>query len=490
MSVTSRIAKNTLFMWTSNIIGKSLGFVLLAYLTRKLGVTDFGRYSLVGIIIFYFHFISNIGIAPLSIREISRARENATRLFNNILTLRTVLGIVSLLLLQVFCRFIGYDRELTAYLTIASIGMIFSIISNCFDSVFISFEKMKYPAIFGAITVFLYTSLAIGALEMGMGLYGIFAAGAVVAFCTMVVYSCIVWKKILTFKPAIEWTVWKHILMQALPFGILMILGLIHSKIDIFMLSKIDGPLEGMKAIGYYSPPHRVFAAVMLLIESMRTAVFPMISLNFTKNMNLVIRTYYIAFKGILFFFSVPFLLFFFFLSEPFIVVVFSSLYRESNFTMQILAVVYAIQAFNLPIITVLMNSKNLFQFVPMVALAAVINISLNLLLIPRASFNGAAVATLITIVFIFFVKLYYIRKTFNGLFPLPGIPYRFFLLCAGIFAYIYIVQHYNLFIAAFTGIGLYYVSLFRLRIVDKEDLDRLKRLKLFQRKSWQKFSR
>ena len=477
MSVIQRIAKNTLFMWTSNIISKGLGFVLIMYLTRKLSVANFGRYSLVGIIIFYFNFFSNLGIGPLSVREISRHRENASYLFNNILTLRAILGFVSLGLLHVFARVIGYEPELVALLTVASIAMIINIVSNCFDSIFISFEKMQYPALFGAIGISLIVLFSITVLEMGFSLRELFMVSVVISFLVMVSYANIVARKILRFRPAFQWQVWKSVLIQALPFGILMVLGLLHSKIDIFMLSKIEGPVDGMKAIGYYSAPHKVFLAIMLLIESMRTAIFPMISANFRENIGLVIRAYYIAFRGILYFLSIPLLIFFIYLARPFLTLVFSSQYGESTFAMQILALAYALMAFNTPIIMVLMNIRNLYTFVPVVLLAGVLNISLNWVLIPRYSYNGAAVATLVTVGAIFVIKLIFIWRTFDGRFPIPKLSYRLIPLCACVFGFIHILKDFNLTIAVIAGISIYYIFLFVAGIIDREDREKLKQL-------------
>ena len=481
MSVVHRIAKNTVFMWTSNIISKGFSFVLIMYLTRKLGVSDFGRYSLVGIIIFYFNFFSNLGIGPLSVREISRRRENAAAFFNNILTLRAFLGFVSLGLLHLFSRVIGYEPELVALLTIASIAMIFNIVINCFDSIFISFERMQYPALFSVAAISLTTVFSIAVLEMGFGLRELFMGSIVISFLVMLGYANIVSRKILRFRPSLQWDIWKSILIQALPFGILMVLGLLHSKIDIFMLSKIPGPVDGMTAIGFYSAPHKVFMATMLLIESMRTAIFPLISLNFRENIGLVIRAYYIAFRGILYFFSIPFLFFFLFLSEPFIDIVFSAQYKESTFAMQILALAYALMAFNTPIIMVLMNIRNLYSFVPVVFLAAVLNISLNMVLIPRYSFNGAAIATLITVGVIFVIKLIFIRKTFDGRFPIPKLSYRIVPLCVFVFGLIHFMKDINLTIAVIAGISIYYISLFAAGIIDREDRAKLKQLNLIR---------
>jgi O-antigen/teichoic acid export membrane protein len=275
---------------------------------------------------------------------------------------------------------------------------------------------------------------------------------------------------------------WKNILIQAFPFGILMGLGLLHSRVDIVMLSRIKGPVEPMKAIGYYSPPHLVFTAIMLLVESMRTALFPMISSNFQENFNLVIRTYYFVFKGILYFVSIPILFFFLFLSGPFIDLFFSPEYGESTFVMQILAIVYALQAFNLPIITVLMNSQNLFKFVPMVLSAAILNISLNAVLIPRYSFRGATIATLITVSFIFLVKLIFIKKTFKGLSPFPKISFKIIPVCIGLFGYIYFIKQFNLIVAVSTGLIIYYVSLFAFGIIDKDEREKLKQLNIFRK--------
>ena len=126
MNVAKKIATNTTFILTGNIVVKLLALFVSVYLARYLGVEYFGEYNFV---ITY-------------------------------LVIRVVTSIFSIILAVLLIWLLGYPNETILYVSVLSVILLFQGVSYLFESVFNANLKMYYSAIGLIVSKVFYSAAA------------------------------------------------------------------------------------------------------------------------------------------------------------------------------------------------------------------------------------------------------------------------------------------------------------------------------------------
>lgn len=112
--LTSRIAANTLAQLIAPALRVVLGLVLIAVLSRRLGVDGLGEYALVFTYVALFNVVFNDwGLCTIVLREISRRPEDRASLIASAAAFQTAISVASYVLMLCGLLFIGYSRAVT-----------------------------------------------------------------------------------------------------------------------------------------------------------------------------------------------------------------------------------------------------------------------------------------------------------------------------------------------------------------------------------------
>ena len=395
MTVARKIAKNTLFVFTSGLISKAIGVAFLVYAVRILGPSDFGIYTLITTIIFFFSFFIDLGITPMAIRELARDREKIKHLFNHILTLRLTLAVLLYPALILAVNLLGYDDRIKVLIYLMATAFILRAFSGSFRILYFSLEKMQIPSVIEVLVSFVSASAGILVLYLGYGLTGlvlvVLSGNALGAFISGIWVRRFVMKYRFSFNR----DTWTDLLKQALPFGMMGFLNGINRHMSVILLSKLSGPFPHDIAIGYYSPAEKMAASLLPLVRSLRVASLPTISGNIDKK-KVVQKILEKTTQFSLICVSIPLLIAALFFSHDLITFAFGSTFSESSPVLRILGVAFAIQAFSTPAISILSATRDIYKFVPWATFAILITAVSSVILIPIMSFKGVAIAVLL----------------------------------------------------------------------------------------------
>jgi len=173
------------------------------------------------------------------------------------------------------------------------------------------------------------------------------------------------------------------------------------------------------------------------------------------------------------FVFLLPFVLTFFAFSEHILSFLFGSTYIDAKYALMILSLgtlFYAFSQFNSIIFTGLGKAK---YMAVVAASLAVLNLVLNIFLVPLFGIVGAALSTALSYILLFLISCFYLRRFLAFAFPFSTWMYSL-LISAVIIPFIFFLKFIlpwnNLFEAIFCGIillCLYFFALYIFRIVD-----------------------
>ena len=232
----------------------------------------------------------------------------------------------------------------------------------------------------------------------------------------------------------------------------------VYFYIDIVLLRI----LEGEAAVGLYSAAYRMLTFSLMVPVLFNQVIFPVFSRYFSDIKTGVDRLKPVFSRSVLYMGAVgiPAAAALFFLSEPVVAVVYDEKYARSSACLTILGFAMAAIFLTYPHVSVLVASGRQVLFAWIAGASGVLNVALNLILIPRYYIEGAAWATVITESAVLVAAYLCVRK-YTGMNVLNMEYLKLIVIGACTGAAAFLLAGWNLFAALAVLGGLYLFLLF-----------------------------
>lgn len=470
MSITRNVLKNTFFITFSSIATKIIAFLVAICLARHLGVEYFGKYNFVITYLMMFGFVASFGLEPVVIRETSRDPSLIDKIMDNSILIRFVTSVIAILLAIIFIKIMKFPADATFYVILTSGVLLFQGLSSLVESLFQSQLKMEYTAVSWILSKIIFGLLVLLVILQEGGLIGIFLA-YFASEVSRTFISFIYSKKFSNFSFNLEIKVCKNLVKESLPFVLGYGLFVLYNRFDILMLSKMQGDL----AVGFYSAAYKLTEPLLFLPSALATTLMPVMANLFVRDKDKLNYTYNLGTKYI-FMLMLPITIGGFLLSDEIISIIYKQAFINSSLVFKILTVTIIFNSLN-SIQTALLMSTNKQQLNNLsVSICAALNIILNFILIPKYSYVGAGVATLISLVCLYLLGFYFIHKHF----AIQPFNKEFVKSMAATIAMGFLIMKINLHLVHLVVFGgiVYTILIFSLNGFNKTDIEVFKKLK------------
>jgi len=462
LNITQRIAKNTVVLWLSDIISKILGFLYVMYVARYLGAEGFGILSFALAFTGIFGVFTDLGLQQLMVREIARDKSSADKYIGNIILIKVILVILTFNLIIITINLLDYPEKTVKVVYLIALAFIFNTFTNIFNSIFQAFEKMEFVSLGKILNNLIIFFGALYAINQELDVV-YFAFIHFFANLLILVYSFIIstLKFIKELKIEINWNFWKFIIKEALPFGLSTIFVTIFYWVDSVMLSL----MKDDTTVGWYNAAYRIVLFLLFIPTSFNAAIYPILSRFFIDSHDLLKITFERAFRyltiiGTLIGIEITIL------AEKIILFIFGIEYINSIMSLQILVWSSVFIFMSQPIAN-LFNSLNKQILTTRIAgICVILNIILNLILIPKYSLIGASIATVLTEFLSLLLHSIQASKIGYDIFR----EYKNTILG---------INNLNLFILILLTVLIYFILLYIFRCIDKKDINLIKNLLL-----------
>jgi len=463
--VIKRISRNIMVLGSAEIISKIFLFILMVYAARLLGVVSFGKFTFALAFSMLTIILSDLGINTLLIREISRKKYLANKYFINAFIGKLFLSAITFIMVILFLNILNYpnDTKMVVYMI-----WFFTTLSSFTDllySIFRAFERMVYDAFLKILRMSLLTVIGLYVLFQGYGLF-IFSlvfilVEAIVFLAALLIGTT---KFIKIELKAVNISFIKNLVKRAFPFGLAIIFGSIYFYIDSIMLSKMKGPEE----VAVYSVAYNLVLALLFIPAVYINAVYPVFSRYFKISKQKLIFMHKKSFKY-LYIIGIPISFGLFLLSKEIINFFYGKQYLDSIIALQIISWFVFLKFLNfLNGITLFAIDKQKKRMLSQGS-TALFNIILNLILIPRLGFIGAAISTLITEIFLFIIYYSFVSRFFYRLNFIPILIKP--LIASTAMAAFLLFTDINLFISIAIASIIYLTVLVLIKAFEKDDL-------------------
>ena len=473
---TKLITQNAIYLLLGRIVSGLLQLVLLAAIARQLGVGKFGIYTLSLTIAGIFGLLSDFGSSHLMIREVAKDKTKAGKYFLNGTIVKILLHC---LFFAIFFFFINHlsSANYKNTLFLACISAILAMFANFYISFFNAFEKMHFTAFLTSIQSILVSITCLSIIFIGSKNVSYIFCCHILVNILMVLVSLVLMFKIIPPQVSIlDFKFAWQFLKDATPFGIFVLGGMLYFQTDTVMLSI----LKNQTAVGLYQAPMRLILALDIFPSLLSTAMYPTISRTFINSKDETIAFVARSVKYLLLI-GLPIALGMCLFSKHIILLVFGDQFIPSILLLIILSWIFPIRIFCHILGTTLLatNRQNIRALAT--GLSACLNIVLNLMFIPRYSYNGAAFASVMTSGFLAFFYYFSIRNEFQNtqlkkalVLPIASV------LIMGIT--VHLMKGMNTYTVVITAVVVYLGCLYLFKVIKKDNLLELKHylLKLY----------
>ena len=409
----NRIFKNTSSLFSAHLIGRLGSLVITVWLMpRYFSEDELGGYFWAIALTNLIASLTELGIQNPLIREMTLQLQQTRHYLGNALIVRGILSIFAYGIMIISGTFL-YTPIIVKMVIFLGLAEIANSIAQLYRCVFRAHEEMKYEAFTVLAERGAFLLISGGAILFGYGLVTVCQV-MLVAGCINLILSVGFTRFRFTplrFQPSRE--IVRVLMQQALPFAIGNLLNLLYFRIDTIILPVLSS--EGVDANTWYGLAYTIVNAFTILPGAfMMGAMFPVLSRAWEREKERFPSAYTFGMRWMVLC-GFPLAVGLSTLSSEITGMLFST-YTPDQVDKVATALQWLSWAGGLIFVTtavlaVLRATDKRRAFSVLMGATAFLNICLNLYLIPRFSHVGAAIAMVISEVFLLIFGIGYISR-------------------------------------------------------------------------------
>lgn len=460
------VKKNYIYNLIYNIVTICFPIIITPYVARVLNPKDIGAYQYTNAIVSIFILVASLGTSMYAQKEIAskEKKEDISKIFYSILYIRIFMTIIVSIL---YFLLIIIDQKYKLLYIIQFI----SIIANGANIIWLfqGMEDFKKTATRG-ISIKIFSMICIFLLvkkENDLLWYCLISA------LSDLLGTIILWfyvKKIIIKVRVNLYDIKKHIkpiILLFLPVAAIYV----YTYVDRIVL----GVLSDKTQVGYYSQSERIVKILMTIVTSLGVVMLPRMSkLIIKKDWNAINKNVTKSIKFIILL-GLPMVIGIICVSDIFIPWFLGNKYLECKELLKILSpliLIIGLSSVTGQAILIPLNKQKEYTFT--IILGAVLNVIVNIILIPKYGAIGAAIATILAELIVNITQQFLVFRMLRIKFILI-LKDNFKIIISSIFMLFVLIFLKNFFVSSFISIMIYSIIgsivYFLLLIILKENI-------------------
>jgi len=468
ITIRQTIFKNVFWLHLGKGISSFLIFVLLIYTARILGATEYGKFTFALAFVALFGIFQDFGLPYTVTREFSREKERE-REFYSVLSLKIVLSSLALILIIISSFFITPDPVIQKIILILALFGLISGFTAIFYAFFQARQRMEYQA---------WTTILESALITAIGLFVLFNFPSVenlsysylfASLAALIFVSLFFHFRVFPLRIRWQKIIWQRFLKMSWPLALTGLFVVIYTYTDSVMM----GFWNQITEVGWYGAAYKIINVVLIPVGLISASFYPVLGKFFKESKEKLQDALNSQIK-IMILLAFPLMVGGITLAPKIINFIYGLNFSPSILALQILIIMAGIVFLSNPFYFLLIASNQQKKIFYITGSSAIINIILNLLLIPRFTLYGAATATLISC-FIMFILVLFSVKYFTpvSLFNFQLTKTLIFAVLATGLMYFLIKQPFvynlNIILTIISGTLIYFLTFFIFQKIAKK---------------------
>jgi len=390
-----KIAANTVYQLGGKGFSILVNILIIALITRALGVEQFGEYVLVTTVPTFLYLLGDFGLNAVFLRDLS-ADGRHVRKFGNLLSLRMVLATASLLLGLAYAFLYPHPPAV-------QLGIIVALTTVFTQGLLVSLNALFQHSLRYDLSVL--ASILAHVLSLGLVAWGFFSGAGFLFFVLAWIatyfsaaFLALLFSRKIAERPRFAWDPkWiGKIFRASLPIGLMLLFSQINSMADVFLLRALDSA----EAVGIYRLGYKVFENILPIPIFFVNALYPIMLADHRHSLVLLYRRLKHSVLALLAV-SLAAIAVTVTLAGVLISILGGAEFTDSVLVLKILTLALPFFFVTAPLQWFLITVGKERVLPAIYALAAVVNVSVNIVFIPRFSYLASISATVLSEVLI-----------------------------------------------------------------------------------------
>ncbi len=406
IGIRALLVRNLTIQAVSEAVALACGLASAVLLSRHLGVAGYGVFNYAFAFIYFFLTLNDLGLNTVAVREISREPGRADVVIGSLLSLRIVLagGVLAAAWITIWLW--PMDEALRRPLALFALILPLTAL-NAPALIFQTAMRFEFAATAQIVTR--VTGLAFMALMAlaGRGVTAMLGALLAAELCGIIV-TWLLAKRLVRIAWRFDTSQWRTLLRAALPLAVGILLASIVNRIDFIMLER----MASIEAVGLYGAAYRVTSMLEKFPLFVMSTLYPIMS-RLAVDDGPRLREVYVralwrfAATGAVIGAAVA-------IAAPWLLsAVFGEPYRAAAPALRWLVCATACLFLAMTGGNLLIAAGRARDNAVALAAGAVVNVGLNLLLIPTRGIEGAALATAASFAVVLVITLVAVERHF-----------------------------------------------------------------------------
>jgi O-antigen/teichoic acid export membrane protein len=388
------VARNAVARGVGEVVAKLASVAFYVAVARELGEGGFGDFMFALSFTTLLLVASGFGTEDLVAREVARDRSRLDDYLSNALAVKLASSVALLAVAAAFVNVAGYSADTRVAVYLVGAGVAVENFGRTLGSVFQATERMELLSISLIVQRVATAGAGIAVLAAGGGILEVslvFFGGSLLG---LAVAGFVMRRYVTKPRMAIDRTRWWPILQAGIPIGLVTMVLTVLVKVDQVLLSFLEG--GDNSEVGFYGAAFRVVEATMFISWSFAAAFLPWVAHRGPEEAERLAHGYELVLKA-LSAVLVPIGVAFVILAEPLIELLYGEAYGPAVEPLRWLGVTTVFYGLNMLASTLLVARDRPLDFARICGVVVVLNIALNLVLIPPLGATGAALAAAIS---------------------------------------------------------------------------------------------
>ena len=389
-----RFTRNAIAPMVTGFVDRALFWAFWIVVLRRIGPGGNGDYAFAANLLAYFAVVVDFGLGTLVTRDVARDAAGLQRIFRTALALRMRLLAVSMPVMVgialIYWATGTIDGRALLTTGVLALGLPLAAVNQAYAAVYAAWERIDRRALVVAGTSALTVGLGLVLLAAGLGVVGIALAGLISSCVTLIALGRPVGFGLLRQSVGTQRDDLRQLARHALPLMLNSLLATAFIQIDILILQA----LQGTAVVGHYNAAYKFLNAMNVLPAAVVLAAFPLMARAagdaaelarwFTRTWRVLVT----AAAGVV--------VLFFIFAEPWIDTLLGPEFLPETATaLAILIWFLPLSYLNGALQYVVIASDRQWRLTPAFLIATLVNVVLNLALVPIWGFVAAAATTI-----------------------------------------------------------------------------------------------
>ena len=389
-----RFTRNAIAPMVTGFVDRALFWVFWIVVLRRIGPGGNGDYAFAANLLAYFAVVVDFGLGTLVTRDVARDAAGLHRIFRTALALRMRLLAVSMPVMVgialIYWATGTIDGRALLTTGVLALGLPLAAVNQAYAAVYDAWERIDRRALVVAGTSALTVGLGLVLLAAGLGVAGIALAGLISSGVTLIALGRPVGFGLLRQSVGTQRDDLRQLVRHALPLMLNSLLATAFIQIDILILQA----MQGTAVVGHYNAAYKFLNAMNVLPAAVVLAAFPLMA-RAAGNPAELARWFTRAWR-VLVTAAAGLVVLFFIFAEPWIDTLLGPEFLpETAIALAILIWFLPLSYLNGTLQYVVIASDRQAKLTPAFLVATLVNLGMNLALVPIWGFAAAAATTI-----------------------------------------------------------------------------------------------